>query len=780
MIQVLGLRDWNDKGQVKKRETFFSKGWRFTNIQDVFDTDKVKALLSGIPENEQYNLYFTVADCYEESGRKLKEQWAIPFDIDNLHLEEGNELEVALSAARAGCDALGVPLEECGVVFTGNGVQFFILLNAPIVDENYFDKMREQYGVLAGRIKTKLLERGIEGKVDTSVWSKGRLMRLPLTLNRKPGKPTRQAVILNGTMVAREFDLVKESGVDASDVSGTISDVVLKNYPQPDTKAVCEGCKFMVFCKENPNEVSEPQWYADISVRARLENGRELVHQASQGHKGYNHYETENKIDQALAASGPRTCKSIEQLWDGCKDCEHYGKVTSPIMIKGEDYIGSRDFGFRKRSIKDGKVTPGQVVFMDLVKEFANEHPYKVVNDNDQVVIYNGKHWEFVSTRQIKAWAMDKIRPEPSEAEMNEFVARLKAFNVVKMEELHAQREGYMNFSNCVLNINTREMLLHSPEYGFFNVLPYAYDPRATSPLFDQFLLDIMDGDQVMADTLKEFGGYCISGDSCWLQKSLLLVGDGANGKSVFMEVLGEVVGKDFHSAIPMQGLEKDTLRYQLVNKLFNYSEETSMKALSDSSMFKALTTGGMMTVKQLYAQPYVIANRTKLILSANNMPYSNDTSGGLTRRLAIVHLRKKFEPGVNGHDYFIKDKLLAELPGICNTLMKAYERLKTNRLLSGTEQIEKAVKAYAYDNDSCMMFIENVLTFTEDEEDIVKSVEVYAAYVQMCELYGLKPLSMIGLGRALSKHKGLISVSTTKNNSKFRAYKKIKLNKEY
>ena len=256
MIQVLGLRDWKKGDKVLKRETFFSKGWRFPKVEEVFDSVKLDALLANVPESERYNLYFTVAECYEESGRKLREQWAIPFDIDGLVLPEGGELEAALKAAQAGADALRVPLTEMGVVFTGNGVQFFILLDAPILDEEYFDRAREQYGVLAKRIQGLLMERGIEGNVDTSVWSRGRLMRLPHTLNRKPGKPERMSRILNGTLVARSFDLEKESGVTLAPAGDTMPDVVLKNYPKPDTDAVCTGCKFLSWCKDNPAIVS--------------------------------------------------------------------------------------------------------------------------------------------------------------------------------------------------------------------------------------------------------------------------------------------------------------------------------------------------------------------------------------------------------------------------------------------------------------------------------------------------------------------------------------------
>lgn len=782
MIQVLGLRDYQTNGVTKKREVFFNKGWRFEKVQDVFTPEKLDVILSKIDEEEKFNLYFTVADCYEEQGRKLKEQWAIPFDIDGLHLPEGKEHQAAEAAARAGSLALGVPYEDMPVVFTGNGVQFYIITSTPIVDEEYFERTRQAYGILAHKIQLKLSELAITGEVDTSVWSKARLMRLPATWNRKPGKPERRSYLLNANFKVHDYDVIEQSGIKEVLEPQAMSDVVIKNYPKPDTKAICEGCKFLIWCKEKPADVKEPQWYAMASITARLDDGANLTHSLSQGHPGYNHYETDLKIEQSLKAAGPRTCKDIEHRWNGCQTCDYYGKVTSPIMIKGPDYIASRDFGFRERKqIGDGnvkRVVPGRPVYTDLIKEFAQQHQYKIVSDNDQVITFNGKHWGFMNDRLIRAWVTRHVKPEPSSTEMTEFLAQLKAYNVTSIEELHQQKDGFMNFQNCVLNVKTGETTPHAADYGFFDIRPYAYDPRAVCPTWDKFLSDIMDQDSDMVEVLKEFAGYAISGDTVWLQKCLLLVGDGANGKSVFMEMLGEVVGKESHAGVPLQELEKDTMRYHLVNKLFNYSEETSVRALSDSSLFKTLVSGGLLSVKQLYAQPFLMHNKAKLIMSANNMPYSMDKSGGLLRRLAIVHFNVKFEPGDGKHDYFIKDKLREELPGICNSLLAAYKNLKTRGVLSGDAKLKEHLRTYQEESDTVLMFAKDYIIPTEGA--YTKTTEVYEEYRNMCEMGELKPVNNIVFGKSFGKYTGLKSEVMKINGNVCRVYKNIKLNKGY
>lgn len=780
MIQVLALRDFVDRrtGVQRKREVFFNKGWRLEQVEDVFNEEKLNALLDQVPDAEKYNLYYTVANCYEEEGRKLKEQFVIPFDIDGIYIEEGNEIASATKVIQAAVDAIGVPFSSAASVFSGNGVQLFIRLKNPIVDPTFFDAARQQYGVLVSKINSKLLELGLEGKADPAVWSRGRLMRLPNTENRKPGKPVRMARIVNPTMVEGDFDLSQMSGVELN-TTEVIHDAVLKNYPTPDTKSVLQGCDFLRWCNEDPALVKEPQWYAMVSITARLEKGADLTHEYSAGHPDYNHYETDNKIEQALASAGPRTCKNIESLWSGCKGCANYGKVTSPIMIKGEDYIASKDFGFRKRKIKDGIVTPGPVEHADLVREFESLHPYKVVNDNDQVIVYKSTHWEYMSPRRIKGWVLERVSPEPTAAEMAEFVERLKCRNIVSLEELHQHKDGYMNFSNAVLNVRTLETMPHSPSFGFFQTLPFAYDKYVKAPLFERFLLDICKGNELKAETIKEYMGYCISGDPCWLQKALLLYGTGANGKSVLMETVSALVGKDAYAAVPLQDLEQDTMRYLIANKLFNYSEETSLRALSDSSLFKTLVTGGNITIRQLYAQPYIAENRTKLIISANQLPQTRDTSNGLLRRLAIIKMEAVFNPEVEGHDYFIKDKLMAELPGIYNLLIEAYGRLKERGILAGTEIIKEALQEYREETDTVEYFLKEETEPTNDPESFITSQELYDKYVALCEMSGIKnPLHKIGFGRALASRGFNPKIKKLKGKS-IRGFEGLKLQGE-
>jgi P4 family phage/plasmid primase-like protien len=780
LIQVLGLRERTDMPNVK-REVFFTKNWRFEKIQDVFNREKLDAVLSQIPENEHWNLYFTVADCFEQRGRLLKEQWAIPFDIDGIHIEsEATVLFDAQRVAEEAINVLGLDWRNCAICFSGNGVQFFVLLDAPILSSDFFDTLRPHYAAVCSKIQSRLTEKGIQGNVDTSVFSAGRLMRLPETDNRKPNKPTRRAQIVNGAMAPHAFDLREISGLQHVERAEVIPNEALRNYPAPDTQAVCDGCAFLRFCKDSPEKVAEPQWYAMLSVTARLENGSELSHSLSEGHPGYSHYETEHKIEQALKSSGPRTCKNIDSLWGKCNTCENFEKVVSPILIRGPNYIGSAEFGYREQKVReDGTIVSGRPVYDDLIKKFSLEHPYRVFADTEQVILFNGSHWEAQTDLQLKMWSTEKVRPAPSVSEMNEFVGRLKAISVTTREWFVSTTNQKLNFRNCVLDTSTGETFAHSPNYGFFTMLPFDYDRFATAPTWEKFLDEICSGNAGMVEMLEEFAGYCISGDAPWLEKALLLVGEGANGKSTFMETLGNVVGVNNKASLPIKDLESDTKRYLLVNKLFNYSEETGSKALFESETFKTIVAGGTMAVKQLYMQPYEIKNRTKFIFAANEMPYSADKSYGFLRRLIIVKFNRRFTHGEPGHDPFIRDKLNKELAGICNSLIKAYNRLKSRGKLTPAYDNSTHIEEYRIEAN-------NVARFYRDSVEVGPALEctagdLYDEYVSYCESNGERPFANNKFIRLLEKEVPQIHRLVTKKNGKsVRVVRGLTIQKEY
>lgn len=85
-------------------------------------------------------------------------------------------------------------------------------------------------------------------------------------------------------------------------------------------EAVLSRCKFAAWASDPSHQaaVSEPLWYGLVSQMARFDID-EAIHAASCHHPGYSPTETDLKVQNARASSGPHRCKTIQgNGYTGC------------------------------------------------------------------------------------------------------------------------------------------------------------------------------------------------------------------------------------------------------------------------------------------------------------------------------------------------------------------------------------------------------------------------------------------------------------------------------
>src|SRR5690606_34746082 len=140
---------------------------------------------------------------------------------------------------------------------------------------------------------------------------------------------------------------------------------------------------------------------------------------------------------------------------------------------------------------------------------------------------------------------------------------------------------GFINLRNGVLNTETWEFLPHSPERGFRYCLPFSFDESAECPMFDEFMDRITLENKELQDILDEFGRYIMSGSLNIYPKILMLVGDGSNGKSTWINIVTGLLGEDHVAAADLYDLQKDPYAMaSLDGKLLNISEEANRRSL--------------------------------------------------------------------------------------------------------------------------------------------------------------------------------------------------------
>lgn len=733
MIQIFALRDnFNPKtGKNDKRTEWFDRGIRATSVEEVF-LNHEEILKGKTQPSERWNVYYTVADCDESSSheRRLIEQWHIPFDVDGIEVPDVDTDGHLILLAKAVCQAIGVDYDQTLILFSGNGLQFFVRVATPITDVAYFDQARSHYKAIGARINLALGKLNMKGSFDPSVWSPARLMRYPGTMNRKPDKPERMARVLQWNTGTQNFSLEEASGIPKLETGDYIPQVLSQTaFPSPDNDTILKECLFMAWAQVNPEKLNEPQWYAMLSIAARMENGRALAHQMSKGHSGYSFHETETKIEQALEAAGPRTCRNINATWAKCAGCKHFGsaKVTSPISIVGPDHIKTINTGFFHMTFDaNGKQRKSKPDYDGLSNFYNKIHPYKVTTGK-VVWVWNGMHYERRERSELAAFAHEKFKPESLPVERENFVEQMMAFRSRQVSSTWFQdtTKGKMNFKNGVLHLISGEFTPHSQETGFRTVLPYDYDKSATAASWEKFLGEVTLNRPELIRILQEFMGYTLANQGCGFQKALLLLGEGSNGKSTFVSALKKLVG-DGGSEVAISELDDSQKLYMMEGKLVNIVEENADNAFRHYEKLKNFITGGNMSIKRVYEVPYSVPNTAKFILLCNRMPTSRDRSHGFYRRFLIVPFDAEFSVEHGNLDRGLSEKLGSELPGILNWAMEGYRRLLNQNDFSSSEFVKEEMARYMREQDPYVAFFEELVEVTENENVFTLTKTLY------------------------------------------------------
>lgn len=755
MIQILGIRHNFDQkiGSYKSTHAFFNNHWRAESVPDLFTN--LEKIMGVIPHDERWNLFYTTARCEEIPGAKMIQQTTIPIDIDGIDCTQIDKYHPLV------LKCLGdLKFDEVGIVCSGNGLQYLIETDVAITDKEYFNYSRPLYGTLCEIINQTLKDADLLGQTDPSVWSPARLMRLPNTVNKKTPETgygnknlIKEAYLIQKNIVVQpNFTLESLLKIPTMAPGEQLADQQLSRYPAPDTKAVLEGCDFLKYCHDNQERVQEPAWYAMLTITSRLENGIDLSHQYSADHPGYSYRDTAIKINNALKHAGPRTCKNISTLWSGCQQCPNYQKVISPITIRSPDYIRTQATGFYDQVFdeKTGLLKKTKPNYDDLLKYFALTHIY-FTDENEQIFVYNGRHWEPLLDVQVKRFAEDNFNPRPTSAMVNEFLAKVHRTNGKANSFLNSSTEKRINCQNGVLDLqhDTPILLPHSSDYGFTYVTSYSYAPDATAPRFEKFLKEVMMDDTPMSNLLLEYLGYALTDTECREQKALMLVGEGSNGKSVFIDAVKKLVG-DNYSILNLAQITDPQHAADLQGKMLNLSEETPKDSFQESSHFKNIIAGGELFVKVLYKQSFKIRNRSKFIVAANELPRNKDTTHGMLRRFIIMPFNARFEG--KRKDKNLRDKLYNELPGILNLVVEAYYRFRTHGF-TDVARVNQAVEDYKNEHTLNEFFDENI-ELTYKDTDFMTTNSLYAVYMQDCkDNYVQYPLGLLQFGKQLLKY---------------------------
>ncbi|WP_293052462.1 phage/plasmid primase, P4 family [Paludibacter sp.] len=298
----------------------------------------------------------------------------------------------------------------------------------------------------------------------------------------------------------------------------------------------------------------------------------------------------------------------------------------------------------------------------------------------------------------------------------------------------------------------------------FTYVLPFEYDETAKAPKFQKYLDEVIPEIQAQM-VMAEFLGYVFTID-LKLERCLVLVGDGCNGKSVYYDVVRALLGSDNICSYPLGSLTDETgySRAKLVDKLLNYSSELGGKYV-DYDKAKKLISNEPIDARLPYKDPFEIYNYSKFMFNTNLLPRNQEQTNGYFRRFMFLEFNVTIPEEKRDPD--LAKKIVAdELSGVFNWVIDGLKRLLAQGNFTKSPKIEAVGKRIQQESDSVMSFMDSE-GYIPSVEDYETSKFLYEEYQTYCLNNGNNKVSSTEFLRRLDMHHFYIKRKCTNNETR-------------
>lgn len=390
-------------------------------------------------------------------------------------------------------------------------------------------------------------------------------------------------------------------------------------------------------------------------------------------------------------------------------------------------------------------------------ERFVRDHLNEVIYCSDQKTWYtwNGKYWEKNDTKisqKAKMTARNMLVeaadfPEISDSlrkwqKSSESIQRQLA--MITAAQSHpdiSKQTDDLNYSTELFNTKNGTLDLKKASFKEHERTDYLtkisnanYHFGSDCPRWKKFISEICCQNEKLQDYLQILCGYLLTGERNE-QAIVYLLGDGANGKSVFLEILSHIFG-DYAGVISAKafiargvgGIPNDIAG--LLGKRLVTLSEFPENAELNTTVIKSITGGDKIAARHLYKDYFEFKPQFQLICAMNALPNVDNSDEAYFRRVHIVPFNMNLQP--EQIDKKLTKNLLAEADGILGWCFEGYKKyLKLG--LNQPELMVHELKQYKQKSNPVDQFVHDCVV--RSNEDMFYQLEDFTHYVSdYCE----------------------------------------------
>ncbi|TVL95371.1 MAG: hypothetical protein CV087_24385, partial [Candidatus Brocadia sp. WS118] len=297
----------------------------------------------------------------------------------------------------------------------------------------------------------------------------------------------------------------------------------------------------------------------------------------------------------------------------------------------------------------------------------TEKYHFLTLEDTGKILVYSKDKgvYEYGGEIIIEKELEDMFQNELKNNDIVEVIGHIRRKTYVKKDQFDSNLD-IVNLENGLYNIRTGQFTEHTPQYYSLSQKPFPYNPQARSKHFARFINAVTY--QQDRTTAVDIIAYTFLRYPNKHEQYFILIGVGANGKSVYTGIITALHGPENISNVPLKDLVKGDFGLgDLENKAVNIDTELSTRFVQDMSILKKLTGRAPIRIDVKHKQAHDAILHSKLIFNTNQFPDNPDDSDARFRREVTLPFPNQFIGEEEDPDLLDKLTTKEELSGIFN-----------------------------------------------------------------------------------------------------------------
>ncbi len=310
-----------------------------------------------------------------------------------------------------------------------------------------------------------------------------------------------------------------------------------------------------------------------------------------------------------------------------------------------------------------------------------------------------------------------------------------------------------LGVKNGVVDLKTGALKPNDPTLFITKYVDIDYDPDAQCPAYHAFLHDVLEADTATIAAVQRLVGLTLTGipDE---EIIVFCIGTGANGKSIFSNVIYGVFGP-YAKTAPSTLLSarrtddhgpRSDLAMLAGSRLVSINELPGGMTL-DETVTKQLAGREPISARFLHQEFFTFLPCWTPWVRTNHKPIVKGTDNAIWRRLVIIPFRRTFTP--QEQDPNLEEKLRREGAGVLAWMVQGAQAYIRNGLLQ-SPAMKSELAQYRTSSDLMGEFLDEKTEADPTAE--VKQSALYFDYRHWCDGNGLRPASKRAFSEQLAE----------------------------